>query len=255
MQCAGINSKKKPCALKLFDGSKYCRFHKNQGNNNTLETKEVDSKEVKEDILSDKKLSDSVYPDIEFIIWSYLDLETVISSIEGEKLDKFIKIYSPEVPDPRTLILEDKFRTIKYFIPRVHKPLKKYADYACKNGKLEIVRYFSGLGTKYNINNLREACRYGHLDVIKFLYLNLKIPLDVECLYNATNEDRLIVIKFLICEGIEVTGFVLSNVCWHGGFETIKYLVDSGVIFNDTYMTILRSRGKTDAIDYILLRR
>src|SRR5579875_418558 len=96
--------------------------------------------------------------------------------------------------------------------------------YACKSGKIDIVKFFIFKGGNKLNECLAEACRYGHLELANYLIKIGAKDLDT-ALSKAGHSGNLELIKFLIYNGATNFKFALSNACYKGHLNIINFLI------------------------------
>ncbi len=114
-----------------------------------------------------------------------------------------------------------KLLNIKYYTSRG-------ADWAARNGHLEVVKYLDINGIKCTSEGADWAAENGHLEVVKYLDIN-----GIKCTSDGANwaagNGHLEVVKWLDSNGIKCTSYGADLAVENGHLEVVKWLDSNGI--------------------------
>jgi len=159
-------------------------------------------------------------------------------------------------------VREGNLETVKFYIEtdlKMRKKLPTCVRLASQEGKLEILKYIEEQVKKQSkhtkSSSLVESCRYGHLDVAKYLVKN---GADVHHekdspIQEAISSGYLDIVKFLVENGVEVKGN--NNICIKKAkidLDLIKYLHQLGASIDSIDFSNACKEGDSEVVKYIL---
>lgn len=143
--------------------------------------------------------------DLKFIVYSYFTLEEILIYFKNKNIlkTKIIEKYFKILPNLNDEIIEGNLETVKY-----------------------LSHYFIIFPTTLNL-----ACRYGHLQIVKFIFeiLVMSSSLSMEI---ASENGHLDVVKYLYESGIEPTNNAMNWAIINGHLPVVQYLFEIGIIPN-----------------------
>jgi hypothetical protein len=130
-----------------------------------------------------------------------------------------------------------KFLKIKFNITEEEANLDDCCIFkqACDNNNLEMTEWLYDTFETKNIEGIlglfKDICKYGFLDIVKFLYSKFDIPLNPNLFFEACIKNYLDIAEWLFSSGIEITIDTLvisfSNSCTNDSLDVVEWLLET----------------------------
>lgn len=117
---------------------------------------------------------------------------------------------------------------------------------------LELIKYLYENGKDSDPDDdIKYACKHGHLETIKFLH-SIGIKFCDDSMDSACFRNRLDIMKYLNSIGVEYTDDIMICACSAGHLEIVKYLhVDEGIKFTEEMVEDACIYDRVDIVKYI----
>ena len=124
---------------------------------------------------------------------------------------------------------------------------------AAKNGHLDIVKYLVD-EKKIDIpeSAVYRAVKNGHLDVVKYLVDEKGQDISVDSVFFAAANGHLDMVKYLVGKGKSIDGEEVSNAAKNGHLDIVKYLVEKGAKISDNTVYVAAQDGHLDVLKYLV---
>eukprot|EP01135_Chromosphaera_perkinsii_P006924 Nk52_evm12s628 gene=Nk52_evmTU12s628 len=140
---------------------------------------------------------------------------------------------------------------VKYLISMGYQFSEWVLDKACRNGDLEFLHYIESQIQKSPSHvGMTEACKYGNLEVVKYLQRK-----NISCtgtnFEKACENGHLEVVRYLHSEeGIEINCNCMDGACVNGHLEVVRYLHEQGVMCSSDGFIGTCAKGHLDIIEF-----
>lgn len=124
--------------------------------------------------------------------------------------------------------IDGKLQTLKYLLSRNTCNMNKLLEHATD---VSVIQYLMTYEIdKQDVSLFYASLKKGYLPLVKLLYKNIKPKLDYKII---DMTDDILILKYLIKKGAQITVKDLSYAIYYDKFEKCKFFVDLGVMTED----------------------
>ena len=106
----------------------------------------------------------------------------------------------------------------------IEKDSHEHVYYACRYGHIEIIKYLVSINAPIDKNTISYAARGGHIEVVKYL-VSINAPINDTAIKFAARSGNLDLVKYLVSVNAQIDLCALSYASEYGHTEVVKYLV------------------------------